>query len=105
MNETREALTASDLAEGLVAKYPEDVASKAAANRLVKYVFAQVMEGVAEGKTVRIAGFGTFESVEQAARVASNPNNPAEKINVPAKTKPRFRAAGGFKAAVAGTGE
>ncbi len=95
-------LFANDLADSLQDKLPKDVVSKAAARRIVDAIFDQISETVSEGGSVRISGFGTFECVEHAARTAVNPNDPSQKINVPAKRKPKFRAAGAFRASVAG---
>ncbi len=96
-----EILFANDLADGLMEKLPKDIPSKAAARRIVDAIFDQISDAVSNGNSVRISGFGTFESVEHAARTAVNPNDPSQKIDVPAKRKPKFRAAGAFRDAVA----
>jgi len=58
---------------------------------VVSAVIEAVGKGIAEEGRVAISGFGTFKTVDRAARKARNPRT-GEEIDVPAKTVPRFKA-------------
>ncbi len=51
-----------------------------------------VEEALASGDKVKLTGFGTFEVRDRKARQGINPQNPEEKINIPAKKVPAFKA-------------
>ena len=55
-----------------------------------------VLEAVASGDRVELRGFGTFRSVERAARTARNPHT-AEAVPVPARLAPVFKPAQEFR--------
>lgn len=55
-----------------------------------------VQEALANGEKVQLIGFGTFETKERAARVGLNPRT-KEKIDIPAKKVPSFKAGKEFK--------
>ncbi len=57
--------------------------SQAEAGRVVDAVLGTVTETLARGEDIRFTGFGSFEVVEQAARVGRNPRTGAE-IAIPA---------------------
>lgn len=69
------------------------------ARRYVDAVFDTIVNQVATGDRVQILGFGTFDSVERAARVGHNPRS-QETIQVAASVAPRFQAGQTFKAQV-----
>lgn len=58
-----------------------------------------IMETLAAGDNIVIAGFGTFEPAARAARVGRNPHT-GEAIDVPAKVAPKFKPSQTFKNAV-----
>lgn len=60
-----------------------------------------IIEAVADGQEVNIAGFGKFSVSERAAREGRNPAT-SEKIIIPASKSPKFKAASAFKTAVNG---
>lgn len=60
-----------------------------------------IVRGVASGDSVALAGFGTFERRERAARAGRNPQT-GEAIQIAASVAPAFKPATGFKRAVAG---
>ena len=93
------SVTREDLIEKLMNENGKDFPSKAAALRTFNGIFDLIKNEVAKGNEVAIAKFGTFYSREQAAVVGTN-NLTGEKMNVPAKTVPKFRAASAFKDAV-----
>lgn len=59
-----------------------------------------VIETLKAGGEVTITGFGTFSARYRAARQGVNPQNPQEKIQVPAVTVPKFKAGKTFKDAL-----
>lgn len=76
-----------------------DVASKAAAGRIVDSVFDQITSALVSGEEVAIAGFGAFHVVARKEREGRNPQN-GEALTIPAKNVPKFRAGKKFKDAV-----
>lgn len=58
-----------------------------------------VVEAVKAGDKLALAGFGTFEVKERAARTGINPKT-KEKIQIAASKAPAFKAAKAFKDAV-----
>lgn len=58
-----------------------------------------VIEAVANGDEVAIAGFGKFGVTERAARSGRNPLT-GETIQIEASKSPKFKAASAFKNAV-----
>ena len=77
----------------------EDVASKAAAGRIVDALFDKVVTTLAAGEEVSVAGVGTFRVVERSAREGRNPQT-GETIQIPAKRAPKFSAGKKLKDAV-----
>jgi DNA-binding protein HU-beta len=66
----------------------------------VEAVFETIVKSLARGEEVAVAGFGVFRVAKRAARVGINPKT-GEKIQIPAKTAPKFRAGKLLKEAVA----
>lgn len=75
--------------------------SKKDAEKVVNAVLVAVTETLADGASVQIAGFGTFEVRERAEKQGRNPRT-GEAITVPAAKVPAFKAGKGLKDAVAG---
>lgn len=59
-----------------------------------------VVETLKKGEEVSITGFGQFSVSNRAARAGVNPQNPTEKIEIPATKVPKFKAGKGLKEAV-----
>ena len=74
--------------------------SKAEANRAVDAVINCIKGSLAEGKSVGLIGFGTFEVRERAAREGRNPQT-GDTINIAAKKVPAFKAGKGLRDSVA----
>ena len=74
--------------------------SKRMAGELVNAFIESVMKGVKKEWEVRITGFGTFKKSKRAARTGVNPQNPKEKIKIPAMNVVTFKAGSEFKALV-----
>ena len=55
---------------------------------------------LSHGDSVSLVGFGTFSVRQRAAREGINPQNPSQKIQIPAATVPVFKAGKALKAAV-----
>ena len=53
---------------------------------------AIVIENLKKGEEVTLTGFGTWLAKFRSARGGVNPQNPTERIKVPAVTVPKFRA-------------
>lgn len=87
-------LNKQTLIEKIVAAEPG--ITKAAAGRIVNTIFDSIVETVAEGGEARFVGFGTFKSVDAAAREARNPRT-GETIQIPAKRRVKFSAGEPFK--------
>ena len=66
---------------------------------VVNEVFDTIKNTLASGEKVAIAGFGSFEVVERAARECKNPQT-GEPVHVEASKAPKFKAGKAFKDAV-----
>jgi DNA-binding protein HU-beta len=69
--------------------------TKKDAGKVVDAVFETITEEIQKDK-VRIAGFGTFEIRDRAERQARNPQT-GDKMTIPAKKAPAFKAAKALK--------
>lgn len=70
--------------------------SRTAAERAVKAVLESILDGVDRDGNVAIAGFGTFERKERAARTGRNPRT-GEALEIPATSTVAFRPAAALK--------
>ena len=82
------------IAELIVSKNPS--LSKKAATEIIELIFDEISRTVKADKKVDISGFGKFVLKQSKAREGINPAT-KEKIQIPAKKKPAFRAAKAFK--------
>ena len=74
---------------------------KRAASEAVEAVIDTITRTVARGEKVAITGFGIFEKVDRAARMARNPATGA-KVKVKKTSVPKFRPGTQLKAVVSG---
>jgi nucleoid DNA-binding protein len=74
--------------------------SKKEAEAAVDAVFDTITKALSHGEEVAVAGFGTFRVSKRSARTGINPRTGA-KIQISAKTVPKFSAGKGLKDAVA----
>ena len=74
--------------------------SKKLAGELVNSFVEAVVKWVKKDGEVRLTGFGTFKKSKRAARTWVNPQNPSQKIKIPAMNVVTFKAGSDFKAAV-----
>ena len=63
---------------------------------VVNEVFDTIKNTLASGEKVAIAGFGSFEVAERAARIGRNPKD-GSTIQIPASKSPKFKASKNFK--------
>lgn len=73
--------------------------SKGDAATAVDAVFDSIINGLKQGEDVTIAGFGSFEVRERAARTGRNPRT-GEEIQIAAAKNPAFKAGKALKDAV-----
>lgn len=59
-----------------------------------------IQDTLSAGEEVTIAGFGTFMAKFRSSRMGVNPQNPTERIQIPAVTIPKFKAGKGLKDAL-----
>src|SRR3989338_8517086 len=75
--------------------------TKADVDRAIKGTIYNVAAALSRGEKVTFVGFGTFERRQRKARRGVNPQNPTQRIDIPAKKAPAFSAGSELKAAVA----
>ena len=75
-------------------------ATKKAAGDALEAVLSAVSKELSKGGTVTLTGFGTFKVSHRAARTGVNPQNPSQKIKIPATKVPTFKAGKNLKEAV-----
>ncbi len=63
-------------------------------------VLETIETALVEGDSVRLIGFGTFETRERKARTGRNPQKPESVIDIPASKAPVFKAGKSLKDAV-----
>ena len=56
-----------------------------------------IKETIKGGDDVTLTGFGTFSARQRSARMGVNPQNPSEKIQIPAVIVPKFKAGKALK--------
>lgn len=66
---------------------------------IVSIIFQSITDSLTEGDKVELRGFGSFKIRERNARVGRNPKS-GEKVDVPAKKVPFFKAGKELKAIV-----
>lgn len=91
-----ETIVKTELIKEVMKRDSKDELTKAEATRIVNDVFDIIKEHVAEGKRVRLAGFGRFEARKRAERMGRNPQT-GKPMTIPAKTAPAFVASKDFK--------
>lgn len=66
--------------------------SKKEAEDVMQALINLIIERLKQGKEVTLTGFGTFSAKERHARMGVNPQNPKEKIEIPAVVVPKFKS-------------
>lgn len=93
-------MTTSEIIDRLLEASPNTFKSRAEAERTVKTFLQLIKDGVENGDTVYISGFGIFSRTYRAPRAVVLPNG-EQKVSVPARWVPQFRAKKAFKDQVA----
>jgi DNA-binding protein HU-beta len=95
---SEEQVNKAELIDSISARLGDN---KKAASEAVEAVIDTITRTVARGEKVAITGFGIFEKVERAARVARNPATGAQ-VKVKKTSVPKFRPGTQLKAVVSG---
>jgi len=95
---SEEQVNKAELIDSIAARLGDN---KKAASEAVEAVIDTITRTVAKGEKVAITGFGIFEKVERAARVARNPATGA-RVKVKKTSVPKFRPGTQLKAVVSG---
>jgi integration host factor subunit beta len=82
-------MTKSELVSQLASRFPQLVAKDA--DCAVKMILDAMTEALANGHRIEIRGFGSFALNHRPPRVSRNPKS-GEKVDVPAKRVPHFKA-------------
>jgi integration host factor subunit beta len=82
-------MTKSELVSRLAARFPQLVAKDA--DCAVKMILDAMTEALVDGHRIEIRGFGSFALNHRPPRVSRNPKS-GEKVQVPAKRVPHFKA-------------
>ena len=83
----------------LIAKVQENIdieVSKKDLTTILDGIIETIKTNVASGEKIALAGFGTFEAIERAARECKNPQT-GEPVYVAASKAPKFKAGKAFK--------
>jgi len=82
-------VTKSELIAALAASYPQLAVNDA--DLAVKTIIDSMVQSLAAGHRIEIRGFGSFALSQRAPRVGRNPKT-GEKVMVPGKMVPHFKA-------------
>lgn len=74
--------------------------AKSEAEKAINSFVELVTDQLKAGKEVTLTGFGSFMAKRREARMGVNPQNPSEKIQIPAVTVPKFKAGKSLKDAL-----
>lgn len=86
-----------ELADAIVAKTG---LAKKDVEASIKTMLEVITQTLVKGDDVTLTGFGTFSAKFRSARMGVNPQNPSERINVPAVIVPKFKAGKALKDAL-----
>jgi DNA-binding protein HU-beta len=87
----------ADLAQKMAEKL--NISKKEAEDALNMFVEVTT-EALKNGEEVVLTGFGAFSAKLRAARTGVNPQNPSQKIQIPAVKVPKFKAGKALKDAL-----
>jgi len=74
--------------------------TKADGERAINALTDGITDVLKKGDSVTLTGFGTFSVSHRKARTGVNPQNPSQKIKIPAMDVPKFKAGKALKQAV-----
>jgi DNA-binding protein HU-beta len=84
----------TDLIESIAAR---TTYTKSSIEEVVNLTIASIMTAIEQGNDVTLLGFGTFTKSDHKPRVGRNPKT-GEKVNIPARSVPRFKPGKDFRA-------
>ena len=87
----------ADVAQALATKLS---VSKKEAEDMLNAFMELVTETLQSGGDIVLTGFGAFSAKQRAARTGVNPQNPSQKIQIPAVVVPKFKAGKALKDAL-----
>jgi DNA-binding protein HU-beta len=90
----------NDVVEQILERREADGWSKRECQQALDTVLEVISDGIASGERVTLAGFGTFDKRERAARSARNPQT-GETVRVKKTSVPGFKASTTLKRYVA----
>ena len=70
---------------------------------VVQSLIDEITESLAQGDTVVMRNFGTFEVREMKAKIGRNPKNPSNPVPIPARAAVKFKPGKEMKEKVAAT--
>ena len=79
--------------------------SKKQSEDMLESMLDIITKSLQNGEEVTLTGFGTFSAKERSARGGVNPQNPSERIQIPAVTVPKFKSGKSLKDALKNKGE
>jgi len=74
--------------------------SKKEAEDTINTMVDVIIETLKKGEEVVLTGFGAFSVKKRAARTGVNPQNPSQKISIPAVNVPKFKSGKALKDAL-----
>lgn len=74
--------------------------SKRESEDMIETFVSTITAELKNGGEVTLTGFGSFSAKKRAARTGVNPQNPSQKIQIPAITVPKFKAGKALKDAL-----
>lgn len=86
----------ADLVEAIVNDKSANVASKAAAEKVLNAVLEGIKSGLKKDGSVQLIGFGTFQVKNRSARTGRNPQT-GEKIKIKASKTVGFKCGAALK--------
>ena len=92
-------MNTSEFAKALAARTDMTVTQ---ATDVTKHFLDLVKEGVNKGERIAFLGFGTFTTARRPARTGVNPQNPGQKVKIPARTVVKFTPGASLKEAAKG---
>ena len=74
--------------------------SKNKGEEIMKFILKTIIEELQAGHEVVLTGFGTYSAKNRSARGGVNPQNPTERIQIPAVVVPKFKSGKALKDAL-----
>lgn len=68
---------------------------------VVQSIIDEITDSLAQGESVMLRNFGSFEVKEMRAKIGRNPKNPSKNVPIPARAVVKFKAGKEMKEKVA----